>query len=149
MKILFDNLRMLWDYWFGFKEARESMGYTICDMNGDPKPLRIIAPNVHGVPEAKAAFTPFWWTCDPCNVQERRFEVTYRADQEHCQYFAWYQIATSDDSSDDIAAKVYYYQRVIDAQNAMNQAAAEYRRLTGCGWSATPLGAAAATEVRK
>ncbi len=113
------------------------MAYTICDRNGDCKPIRIITPDIHGEPQVKAEFTPSWWVCDPCNRQEQRFEVTYRSDLKP-QYFSWYQIVTSDDTPEDIAVKVAYYRRVIAAQNAMNEAASEYRRLTGCGWSATP-----------
>ena len=116
------------------------MAYTICDKHGDCKPLRIIVPNVHGEPVVKDAFTPFWWVCDPCNRQDRRYEVFYRADQEQPQHFSWYQIVTTDDTPTDIAVKLDYYRRVLAAQKAMNEAAAEYRRLTGCGWSATPLG---------
>lgn len=116
------------------------MGYTLCDRNGNCKPLRLIVPNVHGVPEAKGEFTPFWWVCDPCNLSDKRFEVIYRADQDQPQYFSWYQVATSEDTPEDLAEKISYYQRVLAAQNAMNAAADEYRRLTGCGWSATPIG---------
>jgi hypothetical protein len=98
--------------------------------------LRIIAPNAAGVPELKAEFTPAWWVCDPCNRSERRYEVTYRSDGEG-QYFPWYQIVTTDDTGADITLKLDYYREVIAAQRAMTAAAAEYQRLTGCGWSAT------------
>ena len=116
------------------------MGYTICDRNGDCKPLRVIAPNIHGVPELKAEFTPFWWICDACNRPERRFEITFRSDQEQPQYLSWYQVVTTEDAPSDIACKIDFYRRVLAAQHAMDAASQEYRRLTGCGWSATPLG---------
>ena len=116
------------------------MAYTICDKWGDCTPLRIIVPNVHGVPELKAEFTPHWWVCDPCNRSDNRFEVTYRSDQEKPQSFPWYQVVTTDDGPADIEVKLDYFRRVIAAQRAMDAAAVEYRRLTGCGWSATPQG---------
>ncbi len=117
------------------------MAYTICDQWGDCKPLRIIVPNVHGEPGLKAEFTPEWWACDPCNRPEQRFEVTYQSGQAKPAYFAWYQVVTTDDTPEDVALKLDYYKRVLAAQDAMNAAAAEYRRLTGCGWSSTPLAA--------
>src|SRR5271166_4686781 len=109
------------------------MAYTLCDRYGDCKPIRIIVPNVAGEPEVKAEFTPCWWTCDPCNTQERRYEVTYRADQEKPQYFPWYQVVTTDDTPKDIESKLAYYRQVLAARKAMDAAAVEYRRLTGCG----------------
>jgi hypothetical protein len=114
------------------------MAYTICDKYGDCKPLRVLVPNVHGEIEVKAEFTPAWWVCDPCNRSENRYEITYRSDQEKPQYLPWYQVVTTDDTEEDVAVKVKYYQRVIAARNAMDAASAEYRRLTGCGWSACP-----------
>lgn len=114
------------------------MAYTICDKYGDCKPIRIITPNVHGEPEVREEFKPSWWSCDPCNRSEQRYEVTYRSDQEQPQYFPWYQIVTTEDGPDDIAIKLDYYRRVIAARNAMDAASIEYRRLTGCGWSACP-----------
>ena len=114
------------------------MAYTICDQDGECKPLRCIVPNVHGEPELKAEFTPYWWVCDPCNRSENRYEVTYNAGQEKPQTFAWYQLVTTDDSENDIAEKIHFYKRVLKAREAMDSASAEYRRLTGCGWSACP-----------
>jgi hypothetical protein len=112
------------------------MAYTICDKWGDCTPLRVIVPNVHGVPELKAEFKPAWWVCDPYR-SERRFEVTHRNDQEP-QYLAWYQVVTSDDTPEDVAVKLEHYKRVIAAGRAMDAAAQEYRRLTECGWSCMP-----------
>ena len=114
------------------------MGYTICDRDGNCKPLRLIVPNIHGVPEVKAEFTPFWWVCDPCNHSHKRYEVTYNAAQGTPQYLPWHEVVTSDDDAHDIEVKVDFYKRVIAARNAMDAASAEYRRLTGCGWSACP-----------
>jgi hypothetical protein len=111
------------------------MAYTICDKQGNPTPLRMITPNIHGEPELKAVFTPHWWECDPCNKSAERFAVTYRANQSQPTYFAWYQLVTTDDSDSDVAEKLAHYKRVLAAQSAMNQASAEYRRLTGYGWS--------------
>lgn len=113
------------------------MAYTICDQHGDPRPIRLIVPNAKDEPQVKDAFTPCWWVCDPCNRSERRFEVTYRSDQEQPQYFSWYQVVTTDDTPEDIEVKLAYYRRVIAARNALDVASAEYRRLTGCGWSVT------------
>jgi hypothetical protein len=109
------------------------MAYTICDRNGDCRPLRLIVPNVHGVPEVKAEFTPFWWVCDPCNSSEKRYSVEYNSAQETPTYLSWYQVVTTDDSAEDVAVKVAYYARVIAARNALDAASVEYRRLTGCG----------------
>ena len=114
------------------------MAYTLCDANGDCLPLRIITPDVHGTPEVKAAFTPHWWACDPCNRSAQRYEVTYHAGQETPTYFAWYELVLPDESPEDIAVKVEHYRLVIAARDAMDDAAHEYRRLTGCGWSAMP-----------
>ena len=113
------------------------MAYTLCNEYGQCQPLRLIVPNVHGEPELKSEFTPFWWTCDPCNGSERRFAIEYNSAQNEPSYFPWYQVVTSDDGDNDIAVKIAFYRRVIAARNAMDAAAVEYRRLTGCGWSAT------------
>ena len=113
------------------------MAYTLCDQYGDCKPLRILAPNIQGEIEVKAEFTPHWWVCDPCNQQERRFEITYQEGGQP-QYLPWYQVVLSDDTAEDVKCKVEFYKRVIAARSAMDSAAAEYRRLTGCGWSACP-----------
>ena len=114
------------------------MAYTICNEWGQPKPLRLIVPNVHGVPEVKAEFTPYWWTCDPCAFQDRRYEIEYSAGQKQPTRFPWYQVVTSDDTPHDVEVKIDYYQQVIAARNALDAASVEYRRLTGCGWSAMP-----------
>lgn len=114
------------------------MAYTICNEYGDPKPIRIITPNPAGEPEVKAEFTPFWWVCDPCNPQDKRYEVTYRADQEKPQYLQWFELVTSDDTEHDITEKIAHYKRVIAARKALDAAAVEYRRLTNCGWSVMP-----------
>lgn len=118
------------------------MAYTLCDAGGTCKPLRIIVPDVHGNPEVKQAFIPHWWVCDPCNRQDQRYEVTYREEQAQPAHFAWYQIATTDDTAEDIEVKIDFYKRVLAARVAMDDASREYRRLTGCGWSTTPMGGA-------
>ena len=114
------------------------MAYTLIDRDGGCQPLRIIVPNVHGTPELKDAFRPHWWVCDPCNATDKRYEVTYRASQEKPQYFSWYQVVTTDDKPEDVEVKLDFYRRVLQARVAMDEAAREYRRLTGCGWSAIP-----------
>lgn len=106
------------------------MAYTICNQYGQPKPIRIIFPNQAGEPELKAEFTPCWWVCDPCNPSDKRYEITYRADQETPQYAQWFEIVLSDDSEHDIAVKIEHYKRVIAARKSLDAAAVEYRRLT-------------------
>ena len=111
------------------------MGYTICDKWGDCKPLRMITVNVHGVPEVKAEFTPFWWTCDACNMPDKRYAIEYSSNQDKPSYFQWFEVVTTDDDESDIKIKVEYYKRVLTARKALDEAGAEYRRLVGCGWS--------------
>ena len=109
------------------------MAYTLCTQYGDPQPIRMITVNGDGEPEIKAEFTPSWWTCDPCNMPDKRFEVTYRTDSKP-QYFHWYEIVTSDDDERTISCKLSYYREVLDARKALDEARAEFHRLTG-SWS--------------
>jgi len=115
------------------------MAYTLLDRDGDCQPIRLIVPDAKGVPALKDAFTPHWWVCDPCNRSSERYEVTYREGQAKPTCLAWYEVVTTDDTPDDVAVKLDFYRRVLAAREAMDAASIEYRRLTGCGWSATPL----------
>jgi hypothetical protein len=114
------------------------MAYTLLDHAGRCQPLQLIVPDVHGTPEVKDAFQPHWWVCDPCNPSDRRYEVTYREGQPTPTCFPWYQVVLSEDTPDSIRVKLDHYRRVLEARAAMDDAAREYRRLTGCGWSVTP-----------
>jgi len=114
------------------------MGYTLCDRHGDCLPLRLLIPNNLGEPVLKDIFTPFWWVCNPCNAHQKRYEVFFRADQENPQYYAWYEVVTTDDTPKDVTLKTDYYKKVLQARVALDDAAAKYRRLTGRGWSMCP-----------
>lgn len=105
------------------------MAYTICDEYGYPLPIRILMPRPDETIKIGEQFTPYWWVCDPCNPSSRRFEITYRADQEQPTPFHWYEIVTSDDDEDDIRLKVKHYERVIQARKAMEEARREWERL--------------------
>ena len=111
------------------------MAYTLLARAGQCQPLRLIVPDVHGTPEVKAEFTPHWWVCDPCNPSDRRYEVTYREGQPTPTCFAWFQVVLTEDTVESIQVKLDHYRRVLEARAAVDDAAREYRRLTGCGWS--------------
>lgn len=106
------------------------MGYTICDNWGNPKPIRLLLTDVNNKPKLGGEFTPFWWVCDPCNPSKARYEVTYREGYQP-QPFRWFEIVTSDDSEDDIALKLDHYERVLQAQKALEAARREFERLNG------------------
>lgn len=106
------------------------MAYTICDQSGQPKPIRMLMTK-GDEPKLGEAFTPYWWTCDPCNPSSRRYEIEYRAEQAKPTGFPWYQVVTSDDDEADIALKIDHYRKVIAAQRALEAARVEYERLNG------------------
>lgn len=115
------------------------MAYTLLDANRQCQPLRLIVPDATGAPVLKQdEFRPHWWVCDPCNPSDKRYEVTYREGQPSPTCFAWYQVVTTDDAPHDVEVKLEHYRRVLEARGRMDDAAREYRRLTGCGWSVTP-----------
>jgi hypothetical protein len=104
------------------------MAYTICDLHGNPKPIRLVMW-MNDAPHIGEAFTPYWWACDPCNGSANRYELTFRADQDKPCGYAWYQVLTSDDSQNDIDAKLAHYAKVIDAHKALEEARRQFERL--------------------
>jgi hypothetical protein len=98
-------------------------------MYGDAKPLQLLIEN-KGEVRVGAAFTPYWWVCDPCNGAARRYEVTFRAEMKP-QGFAWYQVVTTDDNAEDIKAKLTHYRAVIVAAEKIREAQREWERLNG------------------
>jgi hypothetical protein len=107
------------------------MAYTICDQYGMPKPLRLLVERANGEIHLAAEFTPYWWTCDPCNHSSRRYEIEHRVDQNKPTGYPWYQVVTTDDSQADIDMKIAHYGKVIAASKAMDEARREYERLNG------------------
>lgn len=104
--------------------------YTICDNWGNPKPIRLLLTDVNNKPKLGGEFTPFWWVCDPCNPSKARYEITHGADREPQGYY-WYQVVTTEDTEPDIALKLAHYERVIQAQKALEAARREFERLNG------------------
>jgi hypothetical protein len=105
------------------------MAYTICNEYGDPKPLRLLVTSRNDVVTVAEPFTPFWWVCDPCNRSSERIEITFQ-DGYAPQKYHWYEVVLSDDSDDDIRAKVEHY-AVIEAAKKLEAARREYARLNG------------------
>jgi hypothetical protein len=107
------------------------MAYTICDQYGGPKPIRLLLTTSDDEPKLGQPFTPYWWSCDPCNPASSRYEVTHRVDQQKPTGYAWFQVVTSDDTEEDILAKKNHYYSVIQAGRKLEEARREWERLNG------------------
>ena len=107
------------------------MAYTICDSYGMPKPIRLLLTNAADVPYAGQPFTPYWWTCDPCNPASMRYEIEHQAGQSKPTGYRWFEVITSDDTDADVALKIAHYAKVIAANKALDAARIEYERLNG------------------
>lgn len=104
------------------------MAYTVCNQFGEPNPIRLVSAHADGSIFVGAAFTPVWWSCDPCNHSSERYVVDFG---RHTQKYHWYEVLLSDDDERTVKVKTDFALAVARAFERVEQARREYRKLVG------------------